>query len=124
MNLLAIFLGGGAGALARYGFSAFIARHMGTGFPWGTLAVNLLGAFLMGLIVELLALKIQLPPSAKLLLTTGFLGGFTTFSAFSLESALMWQKGDWLPLSLYTGVSVLGTVAALLIAMQLVRSLP
>lgn len=119
-----IFLGGGAGALARYGFAAFVGRHMGTGFPWGTLAVNLAGAFLMGLIVELLALKIQLPPAAKLLLTTGFLGGFTTFSAFSLESALMLQKGDYWPLALYIGLSVAGTIAVLLVAMQLVRSLP
>ncbi len=124
MNLLAIFLGGGAGALARYGFAAFVSRQMGSGFPWGTLAVNLLGAFLMGLIVELLALKINLPPSARLLLTTGFLGGFTTFSAFSLESALMWQKGAYLPLSLYIGASVIGTIAVLLAAMQLVRTLP
>lgn len=121
MTLLAIFLGGGFGAIARYSLAACVQKHLGTGLPWGTLAVNLLGAFAMGLLVELFALKSNLPEPARLLLTTGFLGGFTTFSAFSLESALMVQKGDYAQLAVYITLSVAGTIAALIAGMQLVR---
>jgi CrcB protein len=121
---LLIFLGGGTGAVARYGVSTLMGTKFGTDFPWGTLTVNLIGAFLIGLFVEIAALRWQTTHHLlTLLLVTGFLGGFTTFSAFSLEAALMWQKGDFLNLAAYIGVSVIGTVALVRLAAVAVRVL-
>jgi CrcB protein len=119
MTLLMIFLGGGAGAVSRHALSSFVMKQAGGGFPWGTLAVNLCGAFAMGIIIGLLSTKITLPEPARLLLITGFLGGFTTFSAFSLEAALLLQKGDYLPLVAYVAASVIGTIALLILGMKL-----
>lgn len=121
--LLFIFLGGGTGAVCRYGTSLLAGRWLGTGFPYGTLIINLIGAFLIGLIVELLALKFSASPQLKLLLVTGFLGGYTTFSAFSLETALMLQRGDYTLGLLYVLASVLGTVALVFAATALVRQI-
>lgn len=123
MTLLAIFCGGGLGAVARYLFAALVHKQFGALLPWGTLAVNIAGAFAMGLLAGLFALKINAPEPMRLFLTVGFLGGFTTFSAFSLEAALMLQKGDYLPLIIYVSLSVAGTIAGLLAAMQIVRIL-
>lgn len=122
-NLLLIFLGGGAGAVCRYGTSLLAGRWLGTGFPYGTLIINLIGAFLIGLIVELLALKYSASPQLKLLLVTGFLGGYTTFSAFALETALLLQRGDYVPGLVYVLASVLGTVTLVFAATALVRQL-
>lgn len=122
LNLIAIFLGGGIGAASRYGLASFVQRLMPGDFPWGTFAVNVIGAFVMGALVELFALKLNVPETTRLFLTTGVLGGFTTFSAFSLESASMVQRGDWLQLGLYAAASVIGTIAVLLGGMALVRS--
>jgi len=112
MNNLLVFLGGGAGALARHFMAIAIKHHTeGKSFPYHTLSINLLGAFLIGVIMEILALRTSLPGGAQLLLVTGFLGGFTTFSAFSLESSLMLERGDWLPCAIYIATSVIGTIA-------------
>ena len=118
-----VFLGGGTGAICRYGLGQLVGRWLGTGFPYATLIVNLLGALLIGAIVELLALKMSLPPQLRFLLVTGFLGGFTTFSAFSLETALMLQRGDYLQAAVYCLVSVAGTVALVLGTSWLIRQL-
>ena len=112
-----IFLGGGTGAVCRFFLGNAVMRGFpGAGFPFGTLAVNLLGAFLIGAIMEAMALKFSAPEPWRLLLVTGFLGGFTTFSAFSLETALMLQRGDYGQAALYSGASVAGTVALVLLA--------
>lgn len=120
-GVLLIFLGGGTGAVCRYGTSLLAGRWFGNAFPYGTLLINLIGAFLIGLIVELLALKYSASPQLKLLLVTGFLGGYTTFSAFSLETALLLQRGDYALGLLYVLASVLGTVALVFAATALVR---
>lgn len=117
-----IFLGGGAGAVARFAVSTLATRLYGTAYPWGTLAVNLIGAFCIGLFIECMAMKNTSMPWLPYLLVTGFLGGFTTFSAFSLETAQMWIKGNYVPLIAYSLVSVIGTLAMVLLAMRLVRS--
>ncbi len=114
MNLLLVFVGGGFGSVARYAMMRAIGRVMGTAFPWHTLGVNLLGALLIGALTEFLAIKVSDLDTARLLLITGFLGGFTTFSAFSLETALMWQKGDYVALGSYVSASVIGTLIAVL----------
>lgn len=114
MNLLLVFIGGGLGSVARYGMMRAIGRMISSAFPWHTLGVNLLGALIIGALAEFLALRISGLDQARLLLITGFLGGFTTFSAFSLESALMWQKGDYILLAGYVAASVIGTIVAVL----------
>jgi CrcB protein len=123
-NILLVFLGGGTGSIARYGMTRLVGRYTeGTSFPWHTLSVNLLGAFVIGVLVEVLALRAELTAPGKLLLITGFLGGFTTFSAFSLESALMLQKGDYVNLAAYIAFSVIGTIAAVFLGSGLMKSI-
>ncbi len=94
MGFLIVFFGGGFGAALRHGINIVAARALGTGFPYGTLIINVLGSLAMGLIAEYFALKTGLPQRMRLFLTTGILGGFTTFSAFSLEAALLYERGQ------------------------------
>ena len=98
-NILRVFTGGGIGAVCRYLTTTHIGARFGTVFPWGTLAVNTIGSFLMGLIMGVLLLlteraEISLAEPARLLLTVGFLGGFTTFSSFSLETLTLMRGGS------------------------------
>ena len=91
--LMAVAFGGALGAIGRYTVGHAALRVLGSGFPWGTLTVNVLGGFLIGFLVEALALKFTAGPTLRAFLVTGVLGGFTTFSAFSLEAASMIQRG-------------------------------
>ncbi len=116
-----IFLGGGTGAVCRFALNNLVGRALGTAFPYGTLAVNLLGALLIGAIVEIIALKLSASEQLRFLLVTGFLGGFTTFSAFSLEAALMLERGDLRQLACYIAASVIGTIALVFLGTWLVR---
>ena len=120
--LLAIAAGGALGSLARHFLSSGIYNVTGTAFPWGILIVNVLGGFLMGLIVELGALKLNYNPELRAFLTTGILGGFTTFSAFSLDAALLIERGDWGGALLYMLGSVVLSVLALFGGLFLVRA--
>lgn len=90
-SLLLVALGGAAGSVARYLVSLLAVAQFGAGFPWGTLAVNFLGSALIGI-----AGGIGLQGEARLLLVTGALGGFTTFSAFSLETGTLFERSPWL----------------------------
>ncbi|MCH8858203.1 MAG: fluoride efflux transporter CrcB [Proteobacteria bacterium] len=119
--VLAIAVGGGLGALGRHFLSTAVAGFIGGAFPWGILAVNVLGGLLIGLFVELDALRLSLTPELRTLLITGFLGGFTTFSAFSLDAVLLIERGDWTGAALYIGGSVILSIAALFIGLWLVR---
>jgi len=92
MNVFLVMAGGGLGALCRYAVSVLSLRFIGPGFPWGTAVVNLVGCFLIGTAGGLME-RAMLPRSLWLLLVTGFLGGFTTFSTFSLESVLLFREG-------------------------------
>ena len=126
MNLayLAVFFGGGLGSVARMMTSQFFAKNLDAGsFPIGTFAVNIIGAFLIGIIVEILALKTNISEIARYALVVGFLGGFTTFSAFSLESYLLFTKGEYLTLAAYILASILGTILMVGLATFLVRQL-
>jgi CrcB protein len=120
--LLAIAIGGGLGSLARHYLSTFIYAVTGGTFPWGILAVNVIGGLAMGLIVELGALKLNLSPELRAFLTTGILGGFTTFSAFSLDAALLIERGEWVSAGSYMVGSVVLSVGALFAGLWLVRS--
>ena len=99
-NLLLVALGGAVGSVLRY-----LLSSINTSFPWGTFAVNILGSLLIGLLVGLVS-KGVLSPEMKLLMVTGFCGGFTTFSTFANESFGMMKVGDVLQMALYVGVSV------------------
>ena len=100
-NLLLVALGGAGGSVLRY-----LLSNINTSFHWGTFAVNVLGSFLIGLLVGLMS-KGVLSPEMKLLFVTGFCGGFTTFSTFANESFSMMKAGDVLLTALYVGASVI-----------------
>lgn len=117
-----IFLGGGLGALARYGLGLAAARAFGPDLPWGTLACNLIGGLAMGALAAAL-LSGAGSENLRLFAGVGLLGGFTTFSAFSLETAAMLQRGDLALAGAYALASVVGSVAALFAGMALMRSL-
>jgi fluoride exporter len=121
---LIVFLGAGIGGALRHGVNLACARGCGLAFPWGTLTVNVVGSFAMGLIAAWLAFKAEAPwsPHARLFLTTGILGGFTTFSAFSLDAILLWERGATLPAFAYVAGSVVLSIGGLLLGLALVRS--
>ena len=124
MNLVfAIGAGGALGAALRYMMSVAIMRVVGGDMPWGTLTVNVLGCFIMGLLAEAFALRYQLGPEMRAFLTTGILGGFTTFSAFSLDVALLIERGNWGGAAAYAAGSVLLSVGGLFAGLWLVRVL-
>ena len=118
-----VFLGGGLGAVMRYGMTIGVGRMAGTGFPLGTLSVNVIGSFLMGVIVAWFAFRGEGGQDWRLFLTTGLLGGFTTFSAFSLETMLLYERGDTMLAGLYVVLSVVASVLALAAGLLIVRSL-
>lgn len=120
---LVVFVGGGIGAALRHGVNRAALTHLGPAFPYGTLFVNIVGGLLMGVMAELFLVKGGGSQEFRLFLTTGFLGGFTTFSAFSLDAAVMWQRSDYAALGTYVVGSVLLSIAALFLGMAVVRSL-
>ena len=113
-----VFLGGGLGAVCRYLVTTQVGARFGTMFPWGTLSVNLLGSLLMGWILGLILLLTErtgsgLGEAARLLLTVGFLGGFTTFSSFSMETLTLLRGGSLFYALANIGMNViLGLLAA------------
>jgi len=124
-STLLVFLGAGIGGALRHGVNLGCARACGTAFPWGTLTVNVVGSLAMGPVVGWLAFRSEAGWSqpVRLFLTTGILGGFTTFSAFSLEAVLLWERGAIGAAAAYVGVSVAASIAALIAGLALVRAL-
>lgn len=121
MHYLLVFIGGGVGSMARLATSSLYGKYDGIGLPFGTLTVNLVGSFIIGLIIEVLALKFSAPDNLRYLLVTGFLGGYTTFSAFSLECSSMLARGDYLNMISYSLISVIGAILMVVLATYLVR---
>lgn len=122
MNFLLVMAGGAVGSAARYGVGKLTLGWFGPDYPWGTLAVNVIGGFLMGLLAGVLA-RTGGSEHTRLLLGVGVLGGFTTFSSFSLDAVLMIERGQWSAALLYALVSVTGSVLALFGGLYLVRGL-
>jgi CrcB protein len=120
-SLLLVMLGGAFGAGARHLVGRWALGAFGAGWPYGTLIVNLAGGLAMGLLAGWLARDGGGGESARMLIGVGVLGGFTTFSAFSLEVVTMLERGDWLPALAYMLVSVIGSVVALAIGLGAVR---
>jgi CrcB protein len=119
-NLLLVMLGGALGAGARHLAGVVQLRWLGPGFPWATLFVNLLGSLLMGLLAGWLV-RAGGSEQARLFLAVGILGGFTTFSAFSLELGLMLQRGEFAPAMAYMLASVIGGLLLLFAGLWLMR---
>lgn len=123
MAYLLVFLGGGLGAALRLGVDRAALAALGPAFPFGTLLVNVSGSLAMGMLAEWFLLKGGGSQDLRLFLATGLLGGFTTFSAFSLDAAAMWQRGDASALALYVLGSVTLSIGALFLGMGLVRAI-
>ena len=115
-------LGGAVGSLLRY-FAAGAIQPVNAAFPWGIFVVNITGGLAMGMIVELGALKLNFTPEMRAFLTVGILGGYTTFSTFSLDSALLIERGAYTLAASYMIGSVVLSVAALFAAMFLIRTI-
>jgi CrcB protein len=120
--LLSIAAGGAIGSLLRY-FVASAIQHPTTRFPLGIMVVNITGGLIMGIIVELSALKLQLSPELRAFLTVGILGGYTTFSTFSLDSALLIQRGEYMSAVAYIGGSAVLSILALFSGLWIVRAI-
>ena len=121
MGFLIVFLGGGLGAALRHGVNLASARVLGTAFPYATLIENVSGSLVMGLLAAYFAFKGELPQEWRLFLTTGILGGYTTFSAFSLDTALLYERGELGLAALYVVASVALSIGGLFVGMALVR---
>jgi CrcB protein len=117
-----VMLGGAVGSAARYLVGRAAFHLLGPNFPWGTLAVNIIGGLLMGLLAALLARASSGGEHLRLLLGVGALGGFTTFSAFSLDVVLMFERGELFVALGYILASVLGATLALFSGLLLVRA--
>jgi CrcB protein len=118
---LAVFLGAGLGGALRHGVNVVALRLIGSNFPIGTVAVNVAGSFIMGLLAAWFALKADPGQAWRLFLTTGILGGFTTFSTFSLDAALLWERGQPAVAAVYVVVSVAMALLGLFAGPLLVR---
>ncbi len=105
-KLLLVFFGGGFGSCARYLAGAWAVEALGPAFPYGTLAVNAIGSFLIALIMELSLTTQLVGPDLRLLLTTGVMGGFTTYSTFNYESLGFFRQGAWLLGATYVASTV------------------
>jgi CrcB protein len=119
-HLWLVFFGGGIGSIARYSLTKLVSDRWGTDFPFGTLGVNIMGSFLIGIIYAALQ-KYSSGQQAeiKLLLVTGFCGGFTTFSSFAYENNLLWQQGNGSLALIYTVTSLVVSLIATFIGMTL-----
>jgi CrcB protein len=109
---------GAAGTLARYGLDGWIQYRAGPGFPFGTLTVNLLGCFLLGVVGQFGLNHLSMPPDLRIGLTIRLMGGFTTFSTFGWDSVRMLESGEWARALAYIGGSVFGGLAAMMVGMR------
>jgi CrcB protein len=122
--IVAVAIGGAIGSVARYLVGIGSGKLFGVGFPWGTLIINVTGSFLIGAFVGLFATKSDLPQVARVFLTVGICGGYTTFSTFSLDAWYLIERGQTAASTAYMLGSVVLSVAALVAALHLIRALP
>ena len=123
LHLVLVAAGGAIGASLRHLVNFAALRLVGPNFPWGTMAINIAGSLAMGVFIELLARRFNASNELRLFVATGILGGFTTFSAFSLDFAVLWERGALISALAYTIASVVGAVLALFLGLWLARSL-
>lgn len=122
LNFLIVGIGGAIGSMLRHG-SGLLCLKLGLGgFPWATLAINILGSFCIGIVIGLLAHMQNWSEQVRLFTVVGILGGFTTFSAFSLDSVLLFERGQYLYAGLYVAGSVFISIAATFLGLFLIRT--
>jgi len=122
--IVAVAIGGAIGSVTRYLVGIGSGKLFGVGFPWGTLIINVTGSFLIGAFVGLFATTLDLPQVARVFLTVGICGGYTTFSTFSLDAWYLIERGQTAASTAYMLGSVVLSVAALVAALHLIRALP
>ena len=120
-SYIIVFVGGGIGAALRHLVNLVTARWLGTSFPYNTLFANVSGSLVMGLLTAYFGLRAGSPQSLKLFLTTGILGGYTTFSTFSLDSVLLWERSQYLAAAGYVLASVAASLVGVLFGASLIR---
>ncbi|MFJ1312034.1 fluoride efflux transporter CrcB [Agrobacterium sp. P15N1-A] len=118
-----VFVGAGLGGAARHGVNQMAANLIGLAFPYGTLAINIVGSTAMGLLTAYFSFRGYLPQELRLFLATGVLGGFTTFSTFSLDTVALWERGEPGLAALYALLSLLLSIAGLVTGLVIVRAL-
>jgi len=119
---LIVFLGAGIGGTLRHAVNTLSTRLAGPDVPAGTLTVNVVGSLVVGMLAGFLASRGQVDPAWRLFAMTGLLGGFTTFSAFSLETAQLWQRGQLVAAAAYVSGSVVLSVGAVFLGLALTRA--
>jgi fluoride exporter len=123
MGYLVVFVGAGIGGAMRHGINIWVARLMGTHFPWHTFVINISGSLVMGLVAGWCIHRSDPTGHIRLFLTTGILGGYTTFSAYSLDAVLLWERSEPLLAALYVGGSVVAAIAGLVFGLWIVRTM-
>lgn len=119
--LVAVAVGGALGAVGRYVLTGVVGQWAGHGFPWGTMAVNLIGSFVLGVLVEAMALLWSPGEVVRAFLVVGFVGAFTTFSAFSMDIHVLMTRDQFIPAVAYVMISVVVGLGALLGGMAMFR---
>lgn len=123
LTITSIAAGGAMGALARHGVNVVSSHALGTGFPYGTLFVNIMGSFIMGCLIASFAHIWQPPKTVQPFLITGFLGAFTTFSTFSLDAVALYERGAYMLSAGYIAGSVILSIGALFAGLTLIRGI-
>jgi CrcB protein len=121
--ILFIAVGGAFGAVLRHTVGVQLLRWLGSGFPFSTLAVNIVGSFAMGALVEVMALRWQVGIETRAFLMVGLLGGFTTFSAFSFDVVLLYERGAFLAMAFYLAASITLSVFGLVAGLHVFRAI-
>jgi CrcB protein len=122
MGYVVVFIGAGVGGAIRHAMNIWVARFMGTHFPWHTFAINISGSLVMGLVAGWFAIKGGATGHMRLFLATGILGGYTTFSAYSLDAVLLWERHEHLLSALYVGGSVVASIGGLILGLWIMRT--
>ncbi len=122
MHWLLVFLGGGLGAMARHGVNRTGLEMLGPGFPWWTMAVNISGSFLIGLLAGLFGAW-ETGQDMRIFLITGVLGGYTTFSAFSLDALTLWERGAFQQAGVYVLGSMILSLLAAAVGLMVTRAI-
>ena len=122
LGYVVVFVGAGVGGTMRHAMNIWIARFAGTHFPYHTLAINITGSMVMGMVTAWFAMKGGATGHLRLFLATGVLGGYTTFSAFSLDAILLWERHEHQLAALYVGGSVVGSLLGLVAGLWIVRT--
>ena len=122
MASLVVFVGAGVGGMVRHAMNIWVARLAGTHFPMHTLVINVTGSLIMGMITAWFALKGGGAGHLRLFLATGVLGGYTTFSAFSLDAVLLWERHEHLLAAYYVGGSVVLSLVGLVAGLWIMRT--